>query len=141
MGWLKNLFAKGTGGASAISETVGSVGTLAKDLRQAITGDLPAEQRADLLGKTLDIMSGVLSMQSNVIVAEAQSQSWLTRSWRPITMLAFVALIILDATGALHSDLPQDVWTVIKVGLGGYVAGRSLEKISDKISKTMEDKK
>ena len=133
MGFLANLFKPK---ADTIGNVVGSVGALAKDLRQAITGDLPAENRADLLGKTLDIMSGVLGIQSNVIVAEAQSQSWLARNWRPITMLAFVVLIILDATGALKSHLPEDVWTVIKIGLGGYVAGRSLEKIADKVGKT-----
>lgn len=135
MGFLANLF-KGGGAGDTIKGTVEGVGTLAKDLRQAITGDLPAEQRANLLGKTLDVVSGVLGMQSNVIIAEAQSQSWLARNWRPITMLAFVLLIILDATGVLKSNLPDDVWTVIKIGLGGYVVGRSVEKIADKVGKT-----
>jgi hypothetical protein len=26
-------------------------------------------------------------------------------------------------------DLPQNIWTTIDVGLGGYVVGRSLEKV------------
>ncbi len=138
MGFLKNLFKPG---GDTIRGTIEGVGTLAKDLRQAITGDLPAEERASLLGKTLDIMSGVLKTQSNIVIAEAQSKSWLTRSWRPITMLTFVALVVLDATGALPVKLPPDVWTVIKIGLGGYVVGRSVEKIADKVSATYMDKK
>ena len=138
MGILANLFKPK---ADTIGNVVGSVGTLAKDLRQAITGDLPAESRADLLGKTLDVMNGVLQIQSNVVIAEAQGGSWLQRSWRPIMMLSFLVLIILEATGALKMPLPEDMWLVIKVGLSGYIGGRSLEKIADKVSKTYMEKK
>ena len=133
MGFLKNLFKPG---GDTIKGTIEGIGTLAKDLRQAITGDLPAPERAALLGKTLDIMQGVLKTQSSTIIAEAQSKSWLTRSWRPITMLTFVVLIVLEATAALPVKLPSDIWVVIKLGLGGYVVGRSVEKIADKISTT-----
>ncbi|MEW5890749.1 MAG: 3TM-type holin [Pseudomonadota bacterium] len=34
-----------------------------------------------------------LEKSASVVVAEAQSESWITRSWRPITMLTFVGLI------------------------------------------------
>lgn len=76
----------------------------------------------------------LLESQSNIIVAEAQGQSWLQRSWRPITMLAFLCLVIFDSFGWLANPLADQAWTLLQIGLGGYVAGRSLEKITPKIA-------
>lgn len=70
--------------------------------------------------------SKLVDAKSSIIVAEAQSSSWITRSWRPITMLTFVALIVMSFFSQI--PIPPDLWFVIKLGLGGYVGGRSLEK-------------
>jgi len=118
-----------------IKGTVESVGTLAKDLRTAITGDIPAEMRADLLGKVLDIINGISQIQSNVIIAEAQGASWLQRTWRPITMLTFLAMVCLDSFGVLPFRLAKESWTLLQIGLGGYVVGRSAEKVVGMLKK------
>ena len=76
----------------------------------------------------------LLEAQSSIIVAEAQGQSWLQRSWRPITMLAFLALVVADSFGWLANPLASEAWTLLQIGLGGYAAGRSLEKITPKIA-------
>ena len=78
------------------------------------------------------------------IVAEAQSESWLTRSWRPITMLCFLFLIMnnlvltpwLIAAGVAMPQviLPSDVWTLLSIGIGGYVLGRSGERITSNLA-------
>ena len=132
MGWLKNLFAGGDGG-SVVKDTVEGVGSLAKDLREAITGDMPAEKKAELTGKALDILAGISTMQGNVVIAEASGKSWLQRSWRPITMLSFLVLVILDSFGLLVNPLAKEAWTLLQIGLGGYVVGRSAEKIATQI--------
>ncbi len=79
-----------------------------------------------------------LESQANIITAEAKSEHWITATWRPITMLTFVAIVannyILYPYMSLFWDaaplleLPPDLWTVIQIGLGGYVVGRSAEK-------------
>ena len=115
-----------------VTGVIGSVGDLAKDLRAAITGDIPAEMRADLLGKTLDITSKLIDVQGNVIVAEAQGQGWLQRCWRPLTMMCFLVLVILDSFNWLPNPLAPQAWTLLSIGLGGYVVGRSAEKVVDK---------
>jgi hypothetical protein len=112
---------------------VTSAGELAKDLRTAITGDIPPELRAELLGKTLDITTKLIEVQSNAIVAEAQGQSWLQRTWRPITMICFLVLVILDSFGWLPNPLAPQAWTLLSIGLGGYVVGRSAEKVVDRL--------
>jgi hypothetical protein len=79
--------------------------------------------------KVLEYEMQILTLRSNIIVAEAQGQSWMQRSWRPITMLTFLALAVLDAFGWLPFRLAPEAWLLLQLGLGGYVVGRSAEKI------------
>ncbi len=118
-----------------IKGTLTGVGELAKNLRTAITGDIPAELRADLLGKVLDIINGISQIQSNIIIAEAQGASWLQRNWRPITMMTFLVLVCLDSFGILPFRLAKEAWTLLSIGLGGYVVGRSAEKVVGMLKK------
>ncbi len=83
----------------------------------------------DIQGKVLEYETKLMEAQSSVIRAEATGHSWLQRNWRPITMLTFLALIILDSFGILKWRLNEQAWTLLQIGLGGYVVGRSAEKI------------
>lgn len=69
-----------------------------------------------------------LKQRAEIIKAEANSYSWLARNWRPITMLTFLGLVMLDQTGLLAFRLAPEAWTLLQLGLGGYVIGRSVEK-------------
>ncbi len=66
------------------------------------------------------------------IRAEAMGDSWLQRSWRPLTMLTFVSLIVAKWLGFTAPGVTEAVelalFEIIKIGLGGYVVGRSVEK-------------
>ena len=66
------------------------------------------------------------------IRAEATGDSWLQRSWRPLTMLTFVSLIVAKWLGFTAPGVTEAVelalFEIIKIGLGGYVVGRSVEK-------------
>jgi hypothetical protein len=84
--------------------------------------------------RTMQYETQLLEAQSNIVVAEAQGQSWLQRSWRPITMLVFLGLVMLDSFGMLANPLAPEAWTLLQIGLGGYVVGRSVEKITPRIS-------
>ena len=88
--------------------------------------------------QTMDYENRLLESQSNIIVAEAQGGSWLQRSWRPITMLVFLGLVVADSFGWLASPLADEAWTLLQIGLGGYVAGRSLEKMAPKITDALK---
>lgn len=80
--------------------------------------------------KLLEYESQVLALQTQVIVAEAQGQSWLQRNWRPVTMLTFLVLVVCDSFGWLTNRLAPEAWVLLQIGLGGYVIGRSVEKIA-----------
>ncbi len=79
----------------------------------------------------IEYESKLMENQSKIIQAEATGQSWIQRNWRPITMLVFVALIVLFALGVitLEEKFAQEFMRLVQIGLGGYVAGRSAEKI------------
>ncbi|WP_339859112.1 3TM-type holin [Pseudohongiella acticola] len=81
-------------------------------------------------GQLLDYEAKILDSQAKVIMAEAQGESWLQRSWRPIAMLTFLVLVVCDSFGFLAFRLSDEAWDLLKIGIGGYVVGRSGEKIA-----------
>jgi len=79
-----------------------------------------------------------MQVHMQAIVAEAKSEHTITATWRPITMLVFVAIIANNYILAPYINLlfdvnvtlplPPEMWGLLKIGLGGYVVGRSIEK-------------
>ena len=89
----------------------------------------------EFLGKALEYEAKLLDSQGRIVEAEAKGQSWLQRNWRPITMLTFLILVVCDSFGWLAFRLSDEAWTLLQIGLGGYVIGRTGEKIVEKIRK------
>ena len=85
-------------------------------------------------------------MQTEIIVAEAKGNR-LQRSWRPVLMLSFGFIIIYTkfiSQLSLHlitPDLEPEFWKLLELGIGGYVIGRSAEKIMDKAGPIIKDRK
>lgn len=131
MGFLAKLFKKEAGEAGG--GIIEKAGGFALDIRSAITGEMDPATRAELLMKALDLAAGAVQAQAGAIMAEAQGHSWLQRNWRPITMLTFLVLVVLDAFAVLPNPIAEKMWTLLQIGLGGYVVGRSAEKIVDKL--------
>jgi hypothetical protein len=79
---------------------------------------------------------------ADIVKTEAQSGNWLASAWRPITMLTFVALIVArwlgwSAPGIGEAEVLK-LWDIVQLGLGGYVIGRSAEKIIPAIAETIK---
>lgn len=91
------------------------------------------ELQVSLYEKALEAESKLVEAQSRVVEAEAKSDSWLTKNWRPLIMVLFVGLVAARWFGWSAPGIPEavelELWSLIKIGLGGYVGGRSLEKI------------
>lgn len=120
------------------ADLIGEMHTSKKELGeiQVALGALQVELARIQVGfatTAMDYEQKLLAAQAEVVKAEAQGSSTLQRTWRPITMLTFVALItfnILARTfGWSQFELPPDLWLLIQLGLSGYVGGRTLEKI------------
>lgn len=92
----------------------------------------------DAVHKALEFEIQQTRAQADIIIAEAKS-GWLSRSWRPILMFVFMAIIINNfliwpystELGLVAKQLPFPVWMqdLLKIGVGGYIGGRSAEKI------------
>ena len=87
----------------------------------------------EFMSKVLDYETKLMDSQASIIKAEATGQSWLQRNWRPITMLTFLILVVCDSFGILAFRLSNEAWVLLQIGLGGYVAGRSAEKITGQV--------
>lgn len=100
--------------------------------------DLANKLKHILKEKVLDLLKTEIEAARDVIMAEVNSDSYLAKNWRPITMLVFVTIIannyiiypylqLFFNTGRML-EIPPDMWGLLKIGLGGYVVGRSVEK-------------
>lgn len=83
-----------------------------------------------------------LTARAEIVKAEAASNSWLANSWRPITMLTFTGLIVARWFGWAAPNLDTaeylKLWDIVQLGLGGYVIGRSVEKIVPSIAEAIK---
>ena len=86
-----------------------------------------------------------ISTAANIILAEAKSESWLARSWRPLLMMVAIVIIannylLVPYANALFDfgimlELPDALWTLLTIGVGGYSIGRSAEKVATNLKK------
>lgn len=82
---------------------------------------------------------------SQIILAEAKSEHWMAASWRPLLMMVITAIVAWNYLigGIIEAligrdfliPLPDEMWTLLTVGVGGYTLGRSGEKIAKNINK------
>jgi hypothetical protein len=83
-----------------------------------------------------------LEAKAQIVNTEAASKHWLAANWRPLTMLTFVALIVARWFGWAAPNLSEaeylKLWSIVELGLGGYVIGRSVEKIVPKIADSLK---
>ena len=97
-----------------------------------------AEAQNQLTNSVIKYHENEIEQKASIIRAEAQGDSWIQKSWRPITMLVFVFIIAnnyilfpyisLFGGKATTLAIPPDMWSLLKIGLSGYVVGRSVEK-------------
>ena len=90
--------------AGAVGGLLGGIGTLAKDIREAITGDLPADKQAEIQQKIMEIELSAAQGQMAINMEEAKSESLFVAGWRPACgwigacSLAYAAIIEPCAT-------------------------------------------
>jgi hypothetical protein len=94
-----------------------------------------ARMKADLIQQGMNGELRTMEAAVSIILAEAGG-NWLQRSWRPIIMLWFALLIGMYWFGLAPDYLVKnpaqitELFSLMKIGIGGYVVGRSAEKVS-----------
>ena len=118
-------------GGTVVKDLLGGLDKLFNSKEEKIKAENVIKQI--LIQKELELQK----MQTEIILAEAKG-NWLQRSWRPILMLAFGFIVIYVKFLAPLFDLKipeleNEFCNLLQLGIGGYVIGRSAEKISQNI--------
>jgi len=115
-----------SGAIKPIAQLIDDITTSDEEKGQLRNELVRIEQR--FASKMIEYETELLKAQSQIIQSETTGKSWLQRTWRPITMLTFLVLVICDQFGLLVFRLAPEAWVLLQIGLGGYVVGRSFEK-------------
>lgn len=97
-----------------------------------------ARAEAEMMKALLAHQAEIEGAAAKIIQTEAASTHWLAANWRPLTMIVFVSLIVARWFGWAAPNLSEaeyvKLWSIVEFGLGGYVVGRSVEKIAPTIA-------
>jgi hypothetical protein len=101
--------------------------------------DLAEKLKAQLNTELLKSSTEQIKAAASIVEAEAKS-GWFSASWRPLLMYVLIFILVWNYIigpvikmmlgTVITFELPGDVWTLLQIGLGGYVVGRSGESIA-----------
>lgn len=121
------------------SDLVKNTGDVIDNLTTSDEEKMKAKNK--LSGVVFDAMDKLQQSQRDVLMQETKG-NWLQRSWRPIVMLCFAFIVMyayfiepafIGGPGIADS-LNDNFWQLLKLGIGGYVVGRSTEKIAGTVT-------
>jgi hypothetical protein len=113
--------------------------------------ELKRKLQAELEGSLVTHLGKSLELEKDIVLAEVQGEHWITYAWRPMLMMLFMAFLVLVgfvlpmvdlavgktiAYNPRWASLPDGFWQFLSVGVGGYIGGRSLEKIAGQVIAT-----
>jgi len=101
-----------------------------------------SQLRRDLEKTILGTFEEVSKSQADVIIAESKGENWLQRNWRPMVAVSFAFIVLFYGLISpilvgwfgfppirVGDDLLRWIMDAVVICLGGYIGGRSLEKI------------
>lgn len=110
------------------------------ELRRKIEADLEQALLAAAV-KGQELGAGIVS-------EEIRSEHLLTWAWRPVLMLTFTSFLLVTGMVLPIADmiaghvlpyeprwasLPPGFWDFLSIGMGGYIGGRTLEKVAGQV--------
>jgi len=130
--------------AGAATELVTATGNVLDNLITNPEERLKARQAIGeaIMGR----LNELASYQRDILNTELQGTK-LQRNWRPLVMLAFAFIIVyhyflqplLGFWWQVPSiELPDRFWGLLELGLGGYVIGRSIEKVATTVTENID---
>ncbi len=138
------------GGAEGL---LSGVGTLAKDIREAIVGkEMTPELQVELQKKVMDLELMTQTAQMSMITAEANSKDPWTSRARPSFMYVFYFVLLsigilapfvgifypaqmltfFNNTKLGFAAIPDSLYTLFGAGYLGYAGARTVEKVKGK---------
>ena len=124
---------------------IGPVSQVIHDvLNRVLPPEKMTEQEKAVVNAQIDsalLQADTTEMDNRIkVLVTEMSGNWLQRSWRPILMLSIIGIVVnnyilfpylsMFTVKVTILVLPEDLWSLLKIGVGGYVVGRSAEKIA-----------
>ena len=104
------------------------------------------ELQSKFLTEALAYEQEQMKAKMKIIVAEARSGNLLASSWRPVTMYTFLVMLVsywfgwIDVNARITPEILAKVFTLLQIGLGGYIASRGVEKVVPAALEAMKKK-
>lgn len=131
---MKNLFNTG------IKGSIKAVDSIVDKLSTSDAEKLKAKNEISKI--ITESLNSLQKAQRDVLITEMNG-GWLQRSWRPILMLAFGFIVVYSkflapVFGLPNPPLEEEFWVLLEIGIGGFVIGRSLENVTDKVTRNVD---
>lgn len=120
----------------AITAILGILGPLLEKVLGDV--DKAEEVRASIEEALIANQTQIYESMGQVMSADAQSESWLTRNLRPMAGFSSLAMIWLTLLSApfgysklfinAFNSIPEPMWNLTMVSIGGYILARGVEK-------------
>lgn len=125
----------------SLAETI--IGVFGKTLDKFVADqDKKLELQNELIkvieDNSASIQKIALASAGKNVLAEIQGESWLQRNWRPLLMSVITVIVANNYilfpylsvfTDKVHMlDLPPNLFTLMEIGVGGYMLSRGAEK-------------
>ena len=121
------------------SKAVEQVGNIVDNV--VTSNDEKSEAKKQLAEVVLSNLTELSKIQGEVIMTEMKG-SKLQKNWRPLMMITFGAILVCKWFGWTDAEIPVELelelMSIVKLGLGGYVVGRSAEKIAENVTKNID---
>lgn len=121
------------------SNTVDAVGKILDDV--ITNDDEKSAAKKELSNVVLTALNKVAEVQGEVVKTEMKG-NFLQKSWRPLMMLTFGVILVCKWFGLTNDSIPLELelqlLDIVKLGLGGYVVGRSVEKVATTVTKNID---
>ncbi|GAA4839500.1 3TM-type holin [Algivirga pacifica] len=129
MDWIKKLL------TSSAGELIEKTDKLIDNV--TTTKEEKLQLKHQLSDMILQHLTELMQLRMQTVMAE-MTGSKLQRLWRPVLMLSFGFVILYakfaaPAFGLPNTELEPQFWELLELGIGGYVIGRSVEKVTESI--------
>ena len=138
--------------SGAVGGLLGGVGKLAKDIREAWTGEIPADKKAELEQKLLELENQAMAGQMAINLEEAKNENLFVAGWRPFIgwmggfALGYAAILEplltwcarLAGSTVIFPVLDTTITMQVLIGILGLGAYRSYDKHLDPSPKGKE---
>ncbi len=128
-----------------MSKIIDSIGAVIEKTGEAFDKNFTSKE--EVLKTVKEAQDKLLEIKQSIILAEANGTK-MQRNWRPTLMYAFGFIICYDSVispilfhlwSIPRPELTPEFWNVLQLAIGGYVIGRSTEKVLPGVSSVAKD--